>query len=255
MKTTGAAPPDSDGDVEGEGEGGAGGAPPPRGRSDASGADSERSPASSRNNSRDSSNEEQDDPEDADEPDSDDSSEMDEGECERRRNECMEIIVDLERQFTGLREQLYKERVNQVDFQLSEIRGGRSREYLGPLQRLQENMRSRIEVAGILRKLRIENVNNKFEAEQQAASQNFNSEKSLAWDAIHDELIEKIRKLEEDRQNIDLSWAGGAPGGGRARARRKAVTVTGPYIVYMLDEQDIMEDWTTIKKALKRTIT
>lgn len=80
------------------------------------------------------------------------------------------------------------------------------------------------------------------------------SEKSLAWDAIHDELIEKIRKLEEDRQNVDLSWAGGAPGGGRARARRKAVTVTGPYIVYMLDEQEIMEDWTAIKKALKRTI-
>lgn len=82
------------------------------------------------------------------------------------------LAVDLERQFTGLREQLYKERLSQVDFQLSEVRGGRSREYLGPLQRLQEKMRSRIEVAGVLRKMRLENIQNKYDAEKQAALQN-----------------------------------------------------------------------------------
>lgn len=32
-------------------------------------------------------------------------SEMDEEECERRRTECMDNLVDLERQFTLLREQ------------------------------------------------------------------------------------------------------------------------------------------------------
>jgi len=37
--------------------------------------------------------------------DSDDSSEMDEDECERRRNECMENLLDLERQFSLLKEQ------------------------------------------------------------------------------------------------------------------------------------------------------
>lgn len=31
--------------------------------------------------------------------------EMDEAECDRRRTECMENLVDLERQFTLLREQ------------------------------------------------------------------------------------------------------------------------------------------------------
>ncbi|KAK9503091.1 hypothetical protein O3M35_011736 [Rhynocoris fuscipes] len=37
--------------------------------------------------------------------DSDDSSEMDVAECERRRNECLDILADLERQFNTLREQ------------------------------------------------------------------------------------------------------------------------------------------------------
>lgn len=41
----------------------------------------------------------------AEHTDSDDSSEMDEDECERRRNECMDNLLDLERQFTLLKEQ------------------------------------------------------------------------------------------------------------------------------------------------------
>ena len=31
--------------------------------------------------------------------------------------------------------------------------------------------------------------------------------------------------------------------------RRKPVSVTGPYIVYMLKDGDIIEDWTAIKKV------
>lgn len=49
-----------------------------------------------------------------DEPDSDDSSEMDEIECENRRNNLLQHVQDLENQFGLLREQLYKERLTQV---------------------------------------------------------------------------------------------------------------------------------------------
>ncbi|KAI5642877.1 sds3-like domain-containing protein [Phthorimaea operculella] len=107
------------------------------GDGDMSGGDTERSGGSSRGPDRDSSAEE------ADEPDSDDSSEMDESECERRRNECLDNLANLERQFSVLREQLYSERVKHVEYQLAEVRGGRSQEYLGPLRTLQENMRIR----------------------------------------------------------------------------------------------------------------
>ncbi|CAG9135547.1 unnamed protein product [Plutella xylostella] len=137
------------------------------GDGDMSGGDTERSGGSSRGPDRDSSAEE------ADEPDSDDSSEMDESECERRRNECLENLADLEHQFSVLREQLYRERVSRVEHQLGEVRGGRSQEYLGPLRRLQENMRVRIEVAGVLKQMRIDNIKHKFEAEEQAAHQHF----------------------------------------------------------------------------------
>lgn len=82
-------------------------------------------------------------------------------------------------------------------------------------------------------------------------------------DYIRDELLEKIRRLEEDRHNVDISWAdwGSATGSGqragkvRGPGRKKAVTVTGPYIVYMLNDDEIMEDWTEIRRALKRNPT
>jgi breast cancer metastasis-suppressor 1-like protein len=212
-----------------------------------SGAESERSNTSRENDAgRDSSE---------DEADSDDSSEMDEGECENRRNELLQHVQDLENQFGHLREQLYKERMAQVEHQLAEVKAGRSPDYLGPLQELQENMRIRTEVAGILRQLRINNINNQFEAEEQAALQNLESEKKLARDYYYSELMDTIRKLEEDRHNSESTWGEGGEWGSRSRSRsrRKAVTVSGPYIVYMLKPQDIMEDWTTIRKALKRS--
>ncbi|GJQ87633.1 hypothetical protein Trydic_g17458 [Trypoxylus dichotomus] len=213
---------------------------------DVSAGDSDRSNISEIDNVRDSSDEE---------PDSDDSSEMDEGECEQRRTECMENLTDLERQFSLLREQLYRERIAQVDHQLAEVKGGRSQDYLLPLQQLQDDMRIRTEVASILRQLRLANIRNKYDAEEQAARQNLESEKALAWDYYYEELIETIKRLEEDRHNVEISWGEGGEWSSRSRSRsrRKAVTVSGPYIVYMLKPQDIMEDWTTIRKALKRS--
>ncbi|XP_071867470.1 breast cancer metastasis-suppressor 1-like protein isoform X2 [Bombus fervidus] len=190
----------------------------------------------------------------AEHSDSDDSSEMDEDECERRRNECMENLVDLERQFTLLKEQLYRERITQVDTKLGEVRVGKSEEYLVPLERLKENMKTKTEVAGILKQYRLQNIQNKFLAEEQAALQNFESEKELIWDCIHNDLQEKIRRLEEDRNNVDIHADLWLNSNGRRRRnhteRRRAISVSGPYIVYMLNDADILEDWALIKKSL-----
>lgn len=83
------------------------------------------------------------------------------------------LPADLEKQFSILREQLYHERINQVDQEITEIRNGKSKEYLGPLQRLSDNMHTRIEVAGVLRRLRMENILHKYDSEEQAARQNY----------------------------------------------------------------------------------
>ncbi|KAI3364505.1 hypothetical protein L3Q82_011286 [Scortum barcoo] len=131
--------------------------------------------------------------------------EMDDEDCERRRMECLDEMTTLEKQFTDLKEQLYKERLSQVDIKLQEVMAGCAQEYLEPLANLQENMQIRTKVAGIYRELCLESVKNKYECEIQAACQHWESEKLLLFDTVQSELEEKIRRLEEDRHSIDIT--------------------------------------------------
>ncbi|KAL7645062.1 UNVERIFIED_CONTAM: hypothetical protein RMT77_003440 [Armadillidium vulgare] len=196
--------------------------------------------------------------------DGEDSSELDEEECERRRGEFLSDLNELESQFSQLREQLYQERITQVQAKLEEVREETAPEYLGPLAELKEALKIRLEVTDILRDLRNQNVCSKHEAEVFASKQNYQNEVDMLWDMIESELEEKIRRLEEDRNNVDVTsqvWAEqnlhrkhkrciqGTNTSNEIR-RRKPTTVSGPYIVYMLRETDILEDWTAIKKAL-----
>lgn len=109
----------------------------------------------------------------------------------------MDSLDNLEKQFAILRDQLYQEKMNQVEIQLAELKSkidydnnydderfhtafclfpcpdNRCQEYLLPLQRLSDNMQSRNEVADILKKLRMENISHKYHSEEQAALQHF----------------------------------------------------------------------------------
>ncbi|XP_008305551.1 breast cancer metastasis-suppressor 1-like protein-A [Cynoglossus semilaevis] len=134
-----------------------------------------------------------------------DSSEMDEEDCERRRTECLDEMSNLEKQFTDLKDQLYRERLSQVNSKLTEVEAGRAAEYLDPLAVLLENMQVRTKVAGIYKDLCLESVKNKYQCEIQAACQHCESEKLLLFDTVQNELEEKIRRLEEDRHSIDIT--------------------------------------------------
>ncbi|XP_054572529.1 breast cancer metastasis-suppressor 1-like protein isoform X4 [Eptesicus fuscus] len=256
-----------------------------------------------------------------------DSSEMDDEDCERRRMECLDEMSNLEKQFTDLKDQLYKERLSQVDAKLQEVIAGKAPEYLEPLATLQENMQIRTKVAGIYRELCLESVKNKYECEIQASRQHceithecrfllvsslqgavlsafrplcshsillhpsefascwkylllfrmystfiyehnvirrafsfpgLKSEKLLLYDTVQSELEEKIRRLEEDRHSIDITselWNDELQSRKKRKDpfspdKKKPVVVSGPYIVYMLQDLDILEDWTTIRKAM-----
>ncbi|CAK1542900.1 unnamed protein product [Leptosia nina] len=77
------------------------------------------------------------------------------------------------------------------------------------------------------------------------------SEKWLAYESLKEEILEKIRKIEEERHTVDL-WSCRAEWG-RKRRKRIQVTVSSPYVVYMLPDADIMEDWRLVRKLLERT--
>uniref|UniRef100_UPI00358E8ED9 breast cancer metastasis-suppressor 1-like protein n=1 Tax=Myxine glutinosa TaxID=7769 RepID=UPI00358E8ED9 len=201
------------------------------------------------------------DDEEEEEEEEEESSDMNDEDYERRRTECLSEMSDLEKQFSDLKEQLYRERISQVDAKLEEVRAGKALEYLDPLAALQRNMQTHIEVAGVYRGLCLTLVKHNRDCEVQGATQHLESEKLLLCDTMRNELEDKIRRLEEDRQNLDFSselWNDEIRSKKKKKfdpfnmeKKKKPVNVTGPYIIYMLRDSEIMEDWTLIKKAGK----
>ncbi|XP_057585684.1 breast cancer metastasis-suppressor 1 isoform X2 [Hippopotamus amphibius kiboko] len=177
------------------------------------------------------------------------SSEMDDEDYERRRSECVSEMLDLEKQFSELKEKLFRERLSQLRVRLEEVGAERAPEYIEPLGGLQRSLKIRIQVAGIYKGFCLDVIRNKYECELQGAKQH-----------LEGELQEQIQRLEEDRQSLDISsewWDDKLHARGSSKTwdslppskRKKAPLVSGPYIVYMLQEIDILEDWTAIKKA------
>ncbi|KAL5244992.1 hypothetical protein ACI65C_012402 [Semiaphis heraclei] len=193
----------------------------------------------------------------------DNSSDLDEEENDRAEKKWQEHIQSLEADFYTLKEMLFNERIKDVDEKLVEVRLGTAKEYRIPLQELQDQMKSRLEIATVLRQFKLTNLKHKYEAEEQAIRQNFENNKEILYDSIKADLEEKIQRLEEARNEVDIDaslWLGRSltrSGRGRGRRpyghvqpKRKPVIVSGPCIVYNLKEHEILEDWTTIKKML-----
>lgn len=107
--------------------------------------------------------------------------EMDEEECEKMRGEMSNEMSDLEKQFLALKEQLYYERLSQVEKKLDEVKVGLSIEYMQPLEELEDNMKNRTEVAGILRELKLKNIECQHDAEGVAAKQSYEVKLSQIW--------------------------------------------------------------------------
>ncbi|XP_070215510.1 breast cancer metastasis-suppressor 1 isoform X1 [Bos mutus] len=141
------------------------------------------------------------------------SSEMDEEDCERRRSECVSEMMDLEKQFSELKEKLFRERLSQLRVRLEEVGAERAPEYTEPLGGLQRSLKIRIQVAGIYKGFCLDVIRNKYECELQGAKQHLESEKLLLYDTLQGELQERIQRLEEDRQSLDISSGDRHPGG------------------------------------------
>lgn len=192
-----------------------------------------------------------------DENESSSASEIDEEESEKRKAIILNDMNELEKQFLNLREQLYQARRERVISKLDEVKAGKAAEYLQPLEDLQDQMRIRTEVAGVLKELRLENIRCQYDAEQMAALQNFESERRAIIDNIRCDIEEKLRHLDEDRNALEYTESS-VEHFGYTRdhlflpdRRRKPVSISGPYIIYMLREQEIMEDHAQIRKAIQ----
>lgn len=186
------------------------------------------------------------------------SSEIDEEEGERRKAIIMNDLTQLEKQFVELREQLYLARKERITTKLEEVKSGKAPEYLQPLEDLQDQMRIRTEVAGILKELRMKNIRCKFDAEQQAARQTYEAERRLIISDVKSDIEDRLRRLDEDKKSLELhntetkmeTYENIRDHLYIPDKRRRPVSIAGPYIIYMLRDHEILEDHAMIRRAL-----
>lgn len=139
-----------------------------------------------------------------------------------------------------------------------------------------ESWRTNDETADVLKEFQLNELKILHDSEKSAAFQDYENKKELLYSRLKEDVESKMAKLKSDKRNADVNFEfwqretrkplrpstvsefsnkrSGSPVTGSSAAsaekRRKPITVSGPYIVYMLRQKDILEDWNLIQRAI-----
>lgn len=191
-------------------------------------------------------------------------SEYDEEIDDKRKTCCVEDIAVLEKYFTDLKSSLYREKMADIDKRLEAVKDSSSHEYLQQLQDLEKVLDQRQKLAEMKYKSKLAYIQACFEVELETAEKQMQAEQLATRERIEQEIKDKILQLQEEIVATELNevegW--GSPHKKRRRLefsqpekRKKPASVSGPYIVYMLREIDILEDVKMIRKSWISKVT
>lgn len=141
---------------------------------------------------------------------------------------------------------------------------GSSQEYLQQLQDLEKVLDQRQMLAEMKYKSKLAYIQACFDVELETADKQLEAEQFATRERIEHEIKDKILQLQEEIVATELNevegW--GSPHKKRRRLefsqpekRKKPSSVSGPYIIYMLREIDILEDVKLIRKSWISKVT
>lgn len=191
-------------------------------------------------------------------------SEYDEEIDDKRKTCCVEDIAVLEKYFTELKSSLHREKMADIDRRLEAVKDSSSQEYLQQLQDLEKVLDQRQMLADMKYKSKLAYIQACYEVELDTAEKQLEAEKLATRERIEHDIKDKIIQLQEEIVATELNevegW--GSPHKKRKRLefsqpekRKKPSSVSGPYIVYMLKEIDILEDVKMIRKSWVSKVT
>lgn len=167
-------------------------------------------------------------------------SEADEDEFDRRRAACVADMRELEAQFLKLKEEYIVGKQMLIDQKLKEIEEETAEEFVLPLQKFKQNMDMRLNLTNLTKDYRSKNLDHIYEYEEMSLRQSLQNDKMLLFTKQVTTVEEEIRKLEESRRQFLLDNE-------LASSASPTLLPVGPYIVYSLQDYDILEDISIIK--------
>lgn len=203
------------------------------------------------------------------------SSEFDEDINIQTRDEYLKKMQTIEQYFNEVSKRLYVERRNLIDKKLKEVGDESSPDYINGVKLIDAEQHQKLRVIDLRGRYHHDSLKKILEADKLACAQQLQNDKQALVEQFQNDLDDKLSRLQEDRDNIDMSVdkysdlnsSGGSydskgrklstskpgtskSGGPGNKRKKKPVTVTGPYIVYMLREEEIMSDLQEIRKAV-----
>jgi len=181
----------------------------------------------------------------------------------KKRLDCLANMSKIEKEFSDLRDKLFEEKLQALKKEYEQVQKDGHPEQLKKIQELEQQKISKITSSDLWKQYQLNNINSMYEAEKRQAEDEFKSEKEELKRRLLNEIIDKQRKLEEEKSSMSLEDGSETRSNFTRKLRRRAYEPTPtaasanqlrkkhtPQINYTLKESEIMEDLYSIRRGL-----
>ncbi|KJE91950.1 hypothetical protein CAOG_02996 [Capsaspora owczarzaki ATCC 30864] len=187
----------------------------------------------------------------------------------RKKDLLLENMARIEREFADLRDRLYQEKLGQLNKELELLNSDEHPDFQKQAAMLERKKTDRLTTIELYRKLQLENIQHQHAFEKREIENEYQTKRGEIRDDILGSLQDKRKKLEEDKNAMDLASeletramatrklrrrveAVKEPGVTQIEKKRKNATATGPPIVHLLDDGEINDDLNAIRRVTQK---
>jgi len=184
----------------------------------------------------------------------------------KRRKDVLKDMEKIEREFADLKEKLFAKKIRDLQDECKAIMDGTHEGFLRRAQELEVKKNARVWLAQKWKEYQLQNIEHVFQFECIEAEEEYNYEKRALRDEMTNEILDKQKKLEEEKLTMSLR----ADANGDARAIKGRVlrnrrggkdrdtafgqpysrhrTIQPPHINYTLSDDEILSDLSLMRK-------
>ena len=176
-------------------------------------------------------------------------------------------------QFTEMKEQMYRDKLNHLKKQLQQLSEGNHPEWLKRIKRLDNQLKERLFINTVIKELELEMAEQDFLLEKKNVVKEFEEKKVYLKEQLLSELEEKQKQIDIERTSMELTGdslelkpvttrklrrraneglGNSLCGNGYKEKRRKQAP---PSLKTLLDDKDIEDDLKIINKTLSLSAT
>ncbi|ELR22474.1 CCAAT/enhancer-binding family protein [Acanthamoeba castellanii str. Neff] len=184
----------------------------------------------------------------------------------KRRKDVLKDMEKIEKEFADLKEKLFAKKMKDLHDECKAIMEGSHDGFLKRAQELEIKKNSKVWMAEKWKEYQLQNIEHVFQFECLQAEEEYNHERRSLRDEMANEILDKQKKLEEEKSTMSLRGDGNGDAravkgrvlrnrrggkdkdGGYGQAYSRHKTAQPPHINYTLNDDEIMTDLSLMKK-------